>query len=72
VLPDFFFFCDVSVALALLDIHSIDQAGLEFRELPVTSGGLGIKGLHHHCPDFFFKFYLFIYLFILVLYGFEV
>jgi hypothetical protein len=31
--------------------HSVDQAGLELRNLPASASQvLGIKGLRHHCP----------------------
>jgi hypothetical protein len=42
-----------------LGTHSVDQAGLELRNLPALPPSAGIKGVCHHCPaDSVFKTYL--------------
>lgn len=38
-------------ALAVLELASADQVGLELKDLPVSFGlpRAGIEGMHHHC-----------------------
>jgi hypothetical protein len=41
--------------------HSVDQAGLELRNLPASASRV-IKGMHHHCPGkLFFFFFNYVY-----------
>jgi hypothetical protein len=49
----FFFFLPRQVSLCSLGcpgIHSVDQAGLELRNLPASVPSAEIKGMHHHRP----------------------
>ena len=38
-----------SVALTILELTFVDQAGLELRSLCLCLTSGGIKGMHHHC-----------------------